>query len=133
MRNKSTSLVILGSLLALLSFSSATYACDGWRRVENKFKKYDGVDLTQDQKTKIKTLKERAVAGFSDDHKHGSCDAAHEKTIAKYASEAEGVLTNAQKMELKTGERIMTLETEVAQLRREIQELKAMIKKLLDK
>jgi len=36
-------------------------------------------------------------------------------------------------MELKTGERIMTLETEVAQLRREIQELKAMIKKLLDK
>ena len=115
----------------VLALSGIVFACDGWRQIEKKNKRYDRIDLTADQKKQINSLRDKAVAQFSDDHnKPGGCDHYHHQTVGKFVSDADGVLTNVQRMELRTGEKIERLEGEVKMLRKEIAELKALVKSL---
>lgn len=127
---KKRTISLLGTLVALVAFTGTAVACDGYHRVEQKQKRYDNLTLTKKQKEQITALKHKAIKGFRDDHKHGGCDEAHARTVAKFVVEADGVLTSAQKMELKTNEKLKKMEKDIAQLRREIAELKEMIRAL---
>lgn len=130
---KKKAISILGMLVALAAFSGTASACDGYYRIEKKQKRYEHLTLNKDQKSKMDALKSKWTAAFKDDHKRGACDAEHEKTLAKFVVEADGVLTSAQRMELKTQERIKSLEKQVTDMRRELAELKRMIKELAKK
>lgn len=121
---------LLASLVALVVFATPAAACDGYRRVEQKQKRYESLTLTEQQQEQIAKLKQKAISGFSDDHQHGGCDEEHAKTLSRFVAEADGVLTAAQKMELKTNEKLKKMEEEIAQLRRELAELKRMIREL---
>lgn len=114
----------------LVAFGSLVYACDGWRQVERKNDRYEHLDLTAEQKQRIEELKQQAIAQFREDHKHGGCDERHEQTLAGFQAEADGVLTSAQRMEVRTGEKLANVEEELRQLRAEVRELKALIKEL---
>ena len=127
MKKKAAS--FLGTLVALVAFSGVASACDGYYRIEKKEKRYEHLTLNKDQKKKMAELKTKWVAAFKDDHKHGKCDAAHKETVAKYAKEADGVLTAAQRMTLKQGEKIKSLEAEIVALKKQIEELKKMLEK----
>ncbi len=127
---KKRTISLLGTLAALVAFTGTTMACDGYHRVKKKQKRYDNLTLTKKQKEQITALKRKAIKGFSDDHKHGGCDELHAKTVAKFVAEADGVLTSAQKMEIKTNEKLKKMEKEIAQLKRDIAELKQMIREL---
>lgn len=117
----------------VLGLATVVWACDGWREIEHKNKRYDTLDLTSEQKAQIEALKQKAVASFRDDHKHGGCDDKHEQTMARFITEADGVLTSAQRMEVRTGERLASMESELKALREEIKELKSLIRELAKK
>jgi hypothetical protein len=120
-------------LVAFLAFSGTAEACDGYYRIEKKNKRYEQLTLNKAQKTKIDALKSKWAHAFKDDHKRGACDAEHDKTVAKFAAEADGVLTSAQRMEIKTNEKLKALEKQISDLRREIAEMKRLIKSLARK
>lgn len=128
---KQTIPALVGGLV--VAFGSLVYACDGWRQVEQKNHRYENLDLTAEQKQKIEDMKQRAIAQFRDDHKGGGCDEKHQQTLAGFVAEADGVLTSAQRMELRTGEKLQSVEDELKQLRAEIRELKGLIKDLAAK
>jgi hypothetical protein len=111
-----------------LAFATVAFACDGWRRVEEKNRRYELIELTQEQKQKIDQLKQQAVANFRNDHGQGGCDEQHARTLQAFQTEADTVLTNAQRMELRTAERIQGLENEVRQLRHQNPELTALVR-----
>ena len=116
-----------------LAFATVAVACDGWRRVEEKNKRYEMIELTQEQKTRIEQMKQQAIANFRNDHGQGGCDEQHARTLQAFQTEADTVLTNAQRMELRTAERIQGLEEEVRALRAQITELTAAVRALAQK
>lgn len=119
---------------AILLFGLGSYAiaCDGYRQVERKHKRYDRVDLTSAQKKALQKLKSEAITGFQHDHKKmGHCDEHHKVTLTKFQTHADGVLTNVQRMELRTTERLDSLSKEVRELKSEIRELKSLVRQLV--
>jgi uncharacterized protein YceH (UPF0502 family) len=130
---KKKAISFVGVLVTLVAFSGVATACDGYYRIEKKEKRYEHLTLNKAQKAKMEALKTKWVAAFKDDHKSGKCDAAHKATVAKYAVEADGVLTAAQRMELKSQEKIKSLEQQVAELKRQVAELKRLIKEVTKK
>lgn len=140
MRKRSV-VTFLAALAAVFGLTTAVWACDGWDRVEKKFRPYEQMNLTSAQRKAIDDLKQKAVAGFSDDHQHGRCHADHEAMLARYAAEADKLILNAKSMDGASGasssaaaaqsKQLEALQNEIRSLRGEIAELRTLVTKLL--
>lgn len=126
---KSVTLVLVVAFC--LVSSTAVYAC-GSDYFENLFVKAKAAKITPAQLTALTKIKNEF---FRADHAKGKCHADHDKHEVEFVAAAAGILDSKQftKITGKKKTEVQELRYEVNQLKKELAEIKALLKDLQKK